>query len=88
MSKKDLSKLTTEELLLYKDELMEIYDRLLYECENWSRTKSKLDEELKLRRDEIDLELDILKKNTRGSSIDFTDLKKLFDKEEEQARYH
>ena len=68
MSKKNLNKMTNEELLDYKHKLDEVYHKLKFEVNNWVKISTSVQEALKQRKEEIDIELDLLNSSDKVSS--------------------
>jgi len=80
MSKKDLKGLSLEELLSHKKDLDDIYDRLQFEIDNFSKAYRALREELKLRQEEIILEIDLLNEQNEHNLIEPGDMEKVLER--------
>lgn len=60
MNKKEIIQMSLDELLEYKAELDKTYFKLKFEIDNFVKVSTNVQQELKMRKDEIDLELDLL----------------------------
>ena len=80
MSKKDIKGLSLEELLSYKKDLNKTYERLEFEIENFTKAYKSVNEELKMRKDEILLELDLLQANNDRNLIEPDDMQRVLEK--------
>lgn len=80
MKKKEITQMSLDELLEYKAELDQTYFKIKFEIDNFVKVSTNVQQELKMRKDEIDLELDLLHQESENNLIKNEEMEALLDR--------